>query len=45
MSMLTSVTGSSEDLGEVLDAQTVIKILQDCSPMSQEQIETLISKI
>ena len=45
MSLLTYATGSSDCPGEVLDAQTVIKILPDCSLMSQEQIEALISKI
>ena len=45
MSLLTSVTGSSDGPGEILDALTVIKMLQDFSPMSQEQIETLISNI
>ena len=46
MSLLTSATGSSEGPEEVLDAQTAIKMLPDfCSPMSQEQIETLIAKI
>ena len=40
-----STTGPSKDHGEVLNAQTVIKMWPDCSPMSQELIETLISKI
>ena len=29
-----STTGPSKDLGEVLEAQIVIKMLPDCSPMS-----------
>ena len=29
-----STTGPSKDLGEVPEAQTVIKMLPDCSPMS-----------
>ena len=43
--LLTSTTGSSEGPGEAMEAQTVIKMLPTCSTMSQEQIETLISKI
>ena len=43
--LLTSATGSSEGPGEAMEAQTVIKMLPTCSTMSQEQIETLISKI
>ena len=31
--------------GEVVEAQSVIKMLPNCSPMSQEQIETLTFKI
>ena len=38
-------TGSSEGPGEVMESQTAVKMLPDCSPMSQEQIKTLISKI
>ena len=45
MCLPTSATGTSGGPGDVLDAQTVIKMWPDCSPMSQEQIETLISKI
>ena len=45
MCLMTSVTGSSEGPGEAMEAQTVIKMLPTCSPMSQEQIETLKSKI
>ena len=36
---------SAMGLGEVMEAQTVVKMLPDCSPVPQEQIETLISKI
>lgn len=32
MSLLISATGSSEGPGEVLDTQTVFKMLPDCSP-------------
>ena len=45
MCLLTSATGTSDDPGEVLKTQIVIKMLPDCRPMSQGQIETLISKI
>ena len=45
MCLPTSATGSSECPGEVTEAQTVIKMVPNCSPISQEQIETLISKI
>ena len=41
----TSATWSCEGPGEFVKAQTVIKMLPNCSPMSHEQIETLISKI
>ena len=45
MCLLTSATGSYEGPGEGMGAQTILKMLPTCSPMSQEQIETLISKI
>ena len=45
MRLLTSAFGSSEGPGKVVEAQTFIKIVPNCSPMLQEQIETLISKI
>ena len=45
MCLPMSTTGPSKDLGDVLNAQIVIKIWPDCSPMSQELKETLISKI
>ena len=45
MYLPTSATGSSGGAGEAMETQTVVKILPDCSPMSQEQIETLIFKI
>ena len=44
MCLQTSTTGSSEGPGEVVEAQTVFKMLPNCSPMSQEQIENLTSK-
>ena len=37
----TSTTASSEAPGDVIEAQTAVKTLPDCSPMSQKQIETL----
>ena len=45
MCQLTSATGSSEGPGKVVEAQDFFKMLPNCSPMCQEQIETLISKI
>ena len=45
MCLPTSTTASSEGPGDVMEAQTAVKTLPDCSPMSQVQIETLISKI
>ena len=45
MCLLTSATGTLEGPGEVLETQIVIKMLPDCTPMSQEKIETLIIKI
>ena len=34
MDLPMSTTGPSKDLGELLEAQTFIKMLPDCSPMS-----------
>ena len=34
MGLPMSTTGPSKDLGELLEAQTFIKMLPDCSPMS-----------
>ena len=45
MCLQTSATGSSGGPGKVVEAQTVFKMLPNCSPTSQEQIETLVSKI
>ena len=45
MCLPTSASGTLEGPEEVLETQIVIKMLPECSPMSQEQIETLISKI
>ena len=45
MCLPTSATGPSECPEEVMEAQTVIKMSLDCSTISQEQTETLISKI
>ena len=45
MCLPTSASGTLEGPEEVLETQIVIKMLPECSPMSQQQIETLISKI
>ena len=44
MCLPTSASGTLEGPEEVLETQIVMKMLPECSPMSQEQIETLISK-